>query len=149
MKTLHGAQHTGAAPAAAFIQQCYAPSQPPANEPKAEPAQPGDPKDLFAGILWPCNICLATAAVFDKATVIHPAHHETLVKSNPPPGPSPGHWKCDHPSKSGCMDLCTWTPATKALVIARLPKQIASGLPANDPNRPLFAQICDANLTVR
>jgi hypothetical protein len=47
------------------------------------------------------------------------------------------------------MDLCTWDPATKAFPIARLPKQIASGLPANDPNKPLFSQICDANYTVR
>jgi hypothetical protein len=147
LRTLHGVHQPNAGAAAAFIQQCYAPTQPPANQIASEPAQPGNPKDLFNGILWPCNICLATPAVFDKGKPIHPPHFDSLMKSNPLPGAA--HWKCDHPFKTGCMDLCTWDPATKAFPIARLPKQIASGLPANDPNKPLFSQICDANYTVR
>jgi hypothetical protein len=147
--TLHGIQHPGAQGAAAFIKQCYAPSQPPTNEPKSEPATAGNPKDLFTGILWPCNICVASAAVFDGSTMKAPAHADTMMPSNPPPGPAPGHWKCDDYRKSGCMDLCTFNPATKAFAIAQLPKQIAASLLANDPNKVLFGQICDASYGVR
>ncbi len=147
LRTLHGVFQPNAAAAKAFIQQCYAPSQPPENQPKTEPAKPGNPKDLFAGILWPCNICLASVPVVDKGKQVHPQHFDTLMGSNPPPGA--GHWKCDHHFKSGCMDLCTFNPATKVFAIARLPKQIASGLPANDPNKGFFGQVCDASYTVR
>lgn len=146
VRTLHGVQHMGAAPSAAFIEQCYAPSQPPANEVKTEPPEKGDPKDLFGSVLWPCNICIASAAVFDKGTPKHPAHADTITKSNPPP--TPPHWKCDHHVKSGCMDLCTQNSATQALTIARLPKQIANGLPANHPQKELFSKICDSTIVV-
>jgi hypothetical protein len=147
IRTLHGIYHSNAASAKAFIEQCYAPSQPPPSQPPTEPAQPGNPKDLFAGVLWPCNICIATGVVADKGKQIHPQHFDTVMKSNPPPGP--GHWQCDNVLKTGCMDLCTLNAATNALVIARLPKQIASGMPANDPNRQLFAHTCDKDFTVR
>jgi hypothetical protein len=147
IRTLHGSNHPGAAGAAAFIQQCYAPQQPPPNEPKLEPAKPGNPKDLFAGMLWPCNICVASKEVKDKGKVVQPVHYDTLIKSTGLP--PPGHWKCDYPTKSGCLDMCTWNPDTKVLTIARLPKQIASSLPANHPKKILFSQICDKDYIVR
>lgn len=147
VRTLHGANHPGAAGAAAFIQQCYAPQQPPPNEPKLDPAQPGDPKDLFAGMLWPCNICVVSKPVVDKGKVVQPAHFDTLIKST---GALPqGHWKCDYHLKSGCMDLCSWNAATKALTIARSPQQIGSGMPFGHPKKAKFSKTCDQDFTVR
>ena len=147
LRTLHGVNHPGAAGAAAFIQQCYAPQQPPPNEPKLDPAQPGNPKDLFAGILWPCNICIVSKPVVDKGKQVHPAHFDTVMKST---GALPaGHWKCDFHLKSGCLDMCTWKADTKVLAIARLPKQIASSLPANHPKKAQFSKTCDQDFTVR
>jgi hypothetical protein len=149
---------------AAFIEQCYAP-QPLAEQPMPMPdPEPGNPADLFDGVLWPCNICIYTAGhpTLDLGTL--KAQYEAGRASHPewPPWPAdipddwvqvlvPAStapvWKCNTTYNTGCYDLCTFNPATSALTVVLGPEQVIPLLPPTpdyDDERAVLYQ-CDVD----
>jgi hypothetical protein len=154
--------YVGAAAADAFIEQCYAPQEL-AEQPLPDPEPvPGEPADLFEGVLWPCNICINTSGhpSFDLTTL--KTQYEQQLPSHPgwPPWPPeiPAHWvqvlapaatppvwKCNNYFDTGCYDLCTFNPATSVLTVALGPEQIVPFLPPDakyDDERALLP-LCD------
>jgi hypothetical protein len=141
------ATHLGAAAAAAFVEQCYAPEEL-AAQPVPQPTPtPGEPADLFDAVLWPCNICIFTAGHPDLDLGTLKAQYEAGRATHPewPPWPAtiptdwvavlvpaatPPVWKCNTYDNTGCYDLCTFNPSTSALTVALGPPQIYPLLPA-------------------
>ena len=102
-------------------------------------AEKGKPEDLFPDEIWPCNICIATDAVKDEGgTQVEPSHSDLLLPALAAPV-----WKCDAEAKSGCMDLCKWEKkfnetGKPILTVVKGPKEIADGIPLNDPQHDFF-----------
>lgn len=140
LRTLY-ANHAGSA-AGAALKTCYAAE----NQPNAQPApqtppEPGNPKDLFKNMLWPCDICVFTKAVkhdgrndpaWSHKLVDLPARGEYVMRSTGTP-----NWKCSAPAKSGCMNMCRMNP-DRSLVIQRTPAQIAGGLAHGSAERAFY-----------
>lgn len=103
------ANYPDAASAQAYITQCYAPQN--AVAPQAPPAPnntPGDPEQLFPEHLWPCNVCVFVPDLEDKNGNLYFEQQTSLLF----PSYDGASFSCDHVLKNGCMDMCTWNPAT-------------------------------------
>ncbi len=102
----------------AYITSCLASAPPPKTIP-AGSYTPPSPATL-PGALYPCNVCLANAQKTwtDQNGVSHTlaAENKTFVPAST--SATPLAWTCN-PVHGGCFDMCTWDPATNALVVAQ------------------------------
>ena len=100
----------------AFISACFAtpaPDQKPATPAYSE----GSPAGWTTGALFPCNICVGNDAVSqtDPNTNVTKSVPAIVTSVMPSTTPNP-KWTCT-PARFGCMDMCSFDPATKKLVV--------------------------------
>jgi hypothetical protein len=104
-----------------FIHSCL--SQKAQDKPKPQPRfKAGNGADLFAKMLYPCNVCVGSKAVqvhTGGVDINKPGSLSLITQSV-----ESADWKCNQEKKVGCMDLCTYDPGTKTLSIAKRASQL-------------------------
>ncbi|MCB0365692.1 MAG: hypothetical protein H6624_18710 [Bdellovibrionaceae bacterium] len=109
---------------------------------KAKEPELGDPADLFKADLWHCNICVVTEkADYYGDDPNHPDPvHIPSYKAVLLPAVQPPSYNCAFTYKSGCFELCKFDKETGKLNRVRTVQQIASGMPADHPDKKFMEQ---------